>query len=214
MSFALFATAIGVAGAQRGDSGPGPVGPRPQRGDGPPMPPMADAFVSDLASNLGVTEDFLRAAMTKTHEDMRPMMQERFGDMRDRMQERFGRGDDGQRRPGEGPMLGRGDDRRGPGSGPAFGRPPMGPRGQAMHEMHGQMMGAIATSLNMSPDELRQQLESGQTVSDIARARGMDPDALANQLASAMIKEHEGHLNDMIRRAMDRSFARGPAQDR
>ena len=84
----------------------------------------------------------------------------------------------------------------------------------AMADMHQQALETVAGALSMTSDDLQQQLQSGQTVAQIATARGVDPDALADQLTNAMIQQHRTQLHDMIRRAMDHSFAGRANQDR
>jgi hypothetical protein len=219
---AMFGMAVGVAGAQRG--GPPPGGPGgPDRGGQPGMGPMGDAFISDLATNLGVSEDQVRSALQKAHEDMMPMMQEHMGEMRDQMRQRFGGGDDGN-----GPRFGRGDDSNGPrlgrgddGNRPGVpfgrmpGRPPFGgpSDGMGMGMVPGHAVDTVAAALNMSPEELHQQIQSGQTVAEIAQAHGVNPDTLADQLTNSIIQEHQSQLREMIRRGMDRSFGRADARN-
>ncbi|HZT06779.1 MAG TPA: hypothetical protein VFC51_07085 [Chloroflexota bacterium] len=210
---ALCAAAVGIAGAQPGGppGGDRPVpsdhpwggppggdqpGPRAHMWGGPPdgagMGELHDAFLSDLAANLGVSEDALTSALQKTHDDMRPMMEERFQAMRERMQDRMGGG--GPRpRPGAGGAFGR---MRGPAQGDGAGTGPgMGPR---------EMLATVADVLNMDPDDLRQQLEGGATIAEIGQNQGIDPDALADQLASAFEDQFRSRIHDMIRRAIDR----------
>ena len=217
---ALFAAAVGVVGAQRG--GPPPTGgPQPGREGQPPSGPMADAYVSDLASNLGVSEDDLRAAMAQTRQDMQPMVQQQMDEMRQRMQDRMGDMPDrmGGRPGGDGADGG-------PRPGFGFGMQPFaqggpggpGERGMAMRAhmmgMVADMVDTVAGALNMSPDDLHAQIRSGQSVADVARAQGKDPDALADQITNALIQKHQGELRDMIRRGMDRQFAgRGGQSD-
>src|SRR4051812_20991345 len=86
--FLLFTVVVGVAGAQRPDGGQPGAGPG-QRGPGGEMfGELRDEYVSHLAANLGLPEQTVRDALTKTRDEMRPLLQGRFQQARERFQER------------------------------------------------------------------------------------------------------------------------------
>lgn len=207
--FLLLGIAVGIAGAQRPDSG------SPARGDGPggPSGTLRDEYARRLADNLGLPEETVREALAKTRDDMRPLLAERRHEIHERlhdlsqdprlrerlferMQERF-RGDDG--RPPFGPGgFERGMPPFGPGGPPPIGlgdRPggaPVGP----------DLVGLAAEILNLSPEVMRRELEAGKTLAQVAQEHGVSPSSLGDQLTARLEQRRIQSMREGIERML------------
>ena len=129
-------------------------------------------YLNRVAANLGVSPQALQDALKKTRIEQINQAVSEGKLSQDQANQMIQRINSGQGPMGFGPPGGR------PGHGPK----PGGPGGPGGREaMRGGMMGA-AQALGMTPQELRQELQSGKTVAQVAQQRDVSRDELKNRL--------------------------------
>ena len=174
---------VGVVRAQGSDTGLAADSPEVAAVPPAPVdqePGVLQEFVRRLAQHLGVSEDLVREALRQTVGEMGPELRSVI--LRLQLSQM-----------GEGPLRGS----MGP-LGP-LGFPLGGPGPQGPARAMQVVAGITADVLEMSPQDLRGELQNGKSLADIGQEHGLSPDELTDQVIARAEELRQQRVHNQLR---------------